>query len=402
MNLDREERHRRRYDAHQMQELATRFEGPSKRSQLLAEWKKRRFDNWNKCFANLPSGRMHRLIPEETVLESEYGLTIDYSEAIASGHFSMVHAGSLQSGQLASVEVAVKVARKSDLARGLVISDMDRQMSLLLHLQHPHLARVWQVFEVRSADRLLIVSQRARLGPLDQVVRRQGHVRENPLARKWSRDLLHAIDFLHNLGIAHRRIDPSHVLLFSPNHAAKLSAPDCLAEVTQVGKNSGSVRSEYSAPETVFGTLFDAISADVWSFGCTIFFMLTTRTPFRETTSLDSMKRQLNDKTWKKDPDLSPEAADFLSCILHGAVSKRATTTELLQTPWLQALLSRGSSSSTSTPSSSATSRSSETLAQTDAAAATQSPGGSAQQQESANNLPPSASLADALIHSLK
>ena len=215
-------------------------------------------------------------------------------------------------------------------------------MSILLQLNHPHLLRVYNVFEVRNGDKILIIMQRAKMGSLETVVRQNGSVAEIPLAKKWTRDLVYAVDYLHNLGIAHRRICPASVMIQSPNHAAKLSMPVALAEVRSDNKNSGIVRNEYGSPETIFGTVFDAFPADVWSIGCTAYFMLTTRVPFRDHTRMEGMKQQLRDQSWRQDSGLSSQAADFLANMLRGTVAKRMTTAELIATPWLNSLSSFG------------------------------------------------------------
>ena len=342
LNLDRAERQRRNHDIDQFDQLSAFYvqhaaEGTDTRPLLLQEWKKRRLENWQMAFASLPAE--HSPPVDLSELESKRGLRFEGTHTIASGLFSNVLAG-IRTDRVhkQSVDVAVKVLRKRDFGRQFAIQNMERQMSILLRLTNANLVRVLDVIDVSHTHQFMIVMQRAQMGSLESVVRTVGRVREQPLGRKWTRDILFATDYLHNIGLAHRRIHPMHVLLHSPNHAAKLAAPDAFAEVRADAKNTGSVRNEFAAPEVNFGTVYDALPADIWSLGCTVFFMLTTRVPFKDHTILTRVRQQLDDKNWKQDPDLSPDAIDFLSNLLHGSTDKRHTTTELLFHPWLVAL----------------------------------------------------------------
>ena len=299
INLDKAEKSRRRAEMEDFDALVRQFENGS-RSLVLKEWRKRRMENWSKAFASMPSTPAHQIISDESVLTKEKGIRMETRKPIASGLFSTIYPARMQTSgkSTTSIDAAVKIMRKAEFASQFAIQNSDRQIRILKRLNHPHLIRVYEVFEVRNTDRILIFMQRAKMGSLESLVQKEGCVRESPLAKKWTRDLVYAVDYLHNLGIAHRRICPAHVLIQSPNHAAKLSIPDAFAEV-RPDKNTGCLKTEYGAPETIFGTLFDAFPADVWSIGCTAYFMLTTRVPFQDHTRLDRMKQQLNAKVRK-------------------------------------------------------------------------------------------------------
>lgn len=339
LHLDRIEKIRRHREIDDFDDLVAQNDPVKGRSNILIQWKKRRMDNWHKAFGRMPAAPAHQVIADESVLAKEKGIRIETGRPIATGIFSIIYAARMQTSgkSTKTIDAAVKVLRKSEFARQFQIQNSDRQIRILMRLNHPHLIRVYEVFEIRNSDKILIFMQRAKMGSLEAVVRKEGTVRETPLAKKWTRDLIYAVDYLHNLGIAHRRICPGHVLLMSPNHAAKLSMPDALAEVQSV-KNTGTLKSEYGSPETIFGTMFDAFPADIWSIGCTAYFMMTTHAPFKDHTRLERIKQQLNDKTWRQDSELSSDAADFLANMLHGTVDKRMTTVELLTTPWILSL----------------------------------------------------------------
>lgn len=346
VNLDRVEKSRRNHEMADFDDLVNKYTGdPNGRTKILIEWKNRRIRNYNKAFGVLPAVPAHSILADESLLSKDKGLKME-SKPFTSGRFSHLYAAKIVSGKKTMDNVVVKVIKKSDFIQQFYITNIDRQLRILLMLSHPHLVRLFDVYEIRGKDKILMLMQRAKMGSLDHLVRKEGAVRETPLAKKWTRDVIYATDYLHNLGIAHRRICPSHVLIQSPNHAAKLMAPDAFAEVRSE-KNTGSFRSEFGSPETIFGTMFDAFPADIWSIGCTAYFMLTTKVPFQDHTNLERMKQQLNEKSWKNHPDLSGEAADFLINLLHGTVDKRSTTAELLASPWVMSLAKAKATAST-------------------------------------------------------
>lgn len=167
-------------------------------------------------------------------------------------------------------------------------------------------------------------------------------------AKKWSRDVITAVGFLHHLSVAHRRIDPHHVLLHSSNSSAKIIFRDTVQEIgdylngpTIVRSRSGGRKDVYRSPETNFGTSFDPFSLDIWGFGFTVYFMLITRAPFEDWNNRDSMKEHLDSKRWTycgvidKYLKLSHDAKTFLSFTIHGATDKCLSAAEIFALPWL-------------------------------------------------------------------
>ena len=105
---------------------------------------------------------------------------------------------------------------------------------------------------------------------------------------KWAQSIYNGMDFLGGMGISHRSIQPKHVMLKSnecDQVEAKLSGfrdaviywdPASSDIIDQPCKPVAKrVYNAFQAPE-VFGEegeFYDPAVADVWSFGCTLFFL---------------------------------------------------------------------------------------------------------------------------------
>ena len=346
-DLDVLERHRIQWEMEHLKSvLDVNGNHAEARAKLRTQVMQERANNWWRAFTAINSQRGHEVVQWEEIIESNRKYKIDRTRQLGTGLFSEVYAAkSLESG----ADVAVKVIDIRGHSNLFKIRNMPRQIKLLEKLSHPLIVRLLKVYEVKNTQKLLLFMQPSNLGSLELYVRSTGQPVSEERAKKWARDVITAIGFLHHLGIAHRRIDPHHVLLHSPDAPAKIMFPDALQEIGDYHVNQPNIvrcrsagrKEVYRAPEANFGSSFDPFPVDIWGYGCTVYYMLITRAPFEKWNNRDLMKEQLDSKRWTfcgiidRYPKLSEGAKTFLTFIIHGATDKRPSAAEILALSWL-------------------------------------------------------------------
>ncbi|XP_062527943.1 testis-specific serine/threonine-protein kinase 1-like [Bombyx mori] len=195
--------------------------------------------------------------------------------------------------------LACKVIDTSTAPRDFVKKFLPREIEMLIKLSHPHLVHTHSIFQRRY--KYFIFMRYMERGDLLEFVLQRGAVQEDQ-ARIWTRQLALAIQYMHELEIAHRDIKCENVLL-TANQNVKLS--DFGFARMCVDKKLNEIRSEtfcgslsYTAPEILQGTPYLPKPTDVWSLGIVVYVMLNRAMPFEDKHIKQLHQAQIN-KNWK-------------------------------------------------------------------------------------------------------
>jgi serine/threonine protein kinase len=189
--------------------------------------------------------------------------------------------------------VAIKLLRYDKSIDANAVTRFHREILAFGKLDHPNIVRATDAGQFRGAQFLVMDLIDGR--NLHDLIQMRG-----PLAvaevchiiRQAALGLQHA----HEQGLVHRDIKPSN-LMVTPDGTVKILdlglamvAPSGLkleggdndpsAELTAVGVIVGTV--DYMAPEQLNGREHVEARSDVYSLGCTMFFLLTAQSPFRD------------------------------------------------------------------------------------------------------------------------
>jgi hypothetical protein len=189
-------------------------------------------------------------------------------------------------------EEAMKVllpdfASEADLAARFMA-----EIRTLAGLEHPNIAQLRTAFQFER--QFVMIMEYVEGTTLDKLSTQQQVTLDQIL--EYSMQALSALSYAHSRGVTHRDIKPPNIMI-TDHGIVKLmdfgiakSANDM--QLTRPGTTMGSVY--YMSPEQVRGGTVDARS-DIYSFGVTLYEMLTGRKPFQAETSYSVLNAQLNE-----------------------------------------------------------------------------------------------------------
>ena len=179
-----------------------------------------------------------------------------------------------------------------------------------------------------------------RGGPLDHLIREKGRL-ESRLAASYAVQAARGLQFAHQHGMVHRDIKPANLLVTEdgiikvadlglvkiPDHGDADSEFDAAVDLvsgTKVTLQGTAVGTPaYMAPEQSVDAAGVDGRADIYSLGCTMFFMLAGRPPF-EGTVVSDVKEQHATAQPPKLTEINHRVPDELQQIVSRAMAKHA------------------------------------------------------------------------------
>lgn len=220
--------------------------------------------------------------------------------------------------------VAVKILSR-DQSDSETVRRFRNEAQSAARLDHPHIARVYYVGEDKGWN--FIVFEFIEGVNLREIVERNG-----PLsiaeALDYTLQVAEALDHAAARDVVHRDIKPSNVLVADDGRVklvdmglARLHQVESGSEdLTQSGVTLGTF--DYISPEQARDPRSADVRSDIYSLGCTLYFILVGRAPFPDGTALQKLIRHNSDEP----PDVRlfrPDTPDEVVAILTRALAKK-------------------------------------------------------------------------------
>lgn len=254
-----------------------------------------------------------------------------FGKTLGAGTYGIVREADGPTGK-----VAVKIILKKNVkGNEQMVYD---ELEMLQRMKHPHIVKFVDWFE--SRDKYYIVTQLATGGELFDRICEQGRFTEKD-ASQTIRQVLEAVDYLHDNNVVHRDLKPENLLYLTsaPNSDLVLAdfgiakMLDSKDEVlTTMAGSFG-----YAAPEVMLKKGHGK-PVDMWSLGFITYTLLCGYSPFRSENLQDLIEECSNarvifhERYWK---DVSDDAKDFIGCLLQPDADDRSTSKQALRHSWL-------------------------------------------------------------------
>ncbi|KAJ5176749.1 uncharacterized protein N7482_002626 [Penicillium canariense] len=234
---------------------------------------------------------------------------------------------------------AITTTRKNRLKENIVREKMTmhrRESLLLAELSHPNIITTQKV--IQSSNTIYMFTELVTCGDLFSFLRYKGGQLEDTTAAMIIRQILLALEYLHDRDIVHRDVKPDNVLMTSLEIGGRVVLTDfgCARLVNQSVQRMTSVVGtlEYCAPElhpTNKNGYTKAV--DMWSLGCVTAVLLIGNTPFDDPCRSTS-KDLMNLESEMRKLEISSRPKDFIRRLLVRDETQRMDVKHALRHSW--------------------------------------------------------------------
>ncbi|KAF2290190.1 hypothetical protein GH714_003987 [Hevea brasiliensis] len=254
----------------------------------------------------------------------------ELGKLLGRGSFAKVYAArSLTDNKL----VAIKIIDKTRTVDAAMEPRIICEISAMRRLQHhPNILKIHEVMATRT--KIYLVMDLALGGELFSKVLHRGKLKESK-ARRYFQQLVSALHFCHQNGVAHRDVKPQNLLL---DENGNLKVSDFGLSALAKAQNGDVLQTAcgtpaFTAPEVMARRGYDGAKADAWSCGVILFFLLSAQLPFDD-TNLASMYKKIHRREYQIPSSISKPAKSIITQLLDPNPTTRMSIVGLMNHSW--------------------------------------------------------------------
>ena len=270
-------------------------------------------------------------------------------QRLDSGAYAVVYKGKhIAKGTIVAIKVITIPQEWEEKRKKAVTTDIKHELYILAKIRHPYIIMMISHFMVSEEHResLHIVMQLAEGGTLAKLSEKRGPFDEDS-CRVWFAQMLSAMVYMHGLGLAHRDLKLSNILLDKDNDI--LISDFGLSRLVWRKSRDGILESTtfcgtppYMSPELLQYSRakqgYNAQKADVWALGVILFKLFYHEYPFPKKLhkALIKMKERKVNKCNGMRHKPSDDLIDIIFEIFNPDPYKRPNLNELTSHNWVK------------------------------------------------------------------
>jgi len=261
---------------------------------------------------------------------------------------------------------AVKIILKSNLkpevtgkAENNNCSQLEMDLALLKKIDHQNIVKVYEVINDPKEDKLYFITELVgkgistsqsysanQLRGLLEEVKEENEVstertrlRSIPdeKARTYFRDLLSAIDYLHNTAnVIHGNLKLENLLISSMD-TLKISdyyITHLIQNPNNTVQNNHHTES-FLPPESWLESCLEDKSVDIWGIGSLLYYFLYGKCPFTANSAFELRSKMLESEVEIPNLEYDPRIVKLIKACLQKDPNKRITLREIMRNPWV-------------------------------------------------------------------
>ena len=208
---------------------------------------------------------------------------------------------------------------------------MIREVKLMRLLDHPHIVKVYDVFE--TEEDVVVVMEYVSGGELFDFIVAHGKLKTDE-ARKFFRQILSAIDYCHKNSITHRDLKPENLLMDESDNIkiTDFGFSNFYREDSLLDTFCGSPC--YMPPEMVQGIKYVGPKVDVWGLGIILYSLITGQLPFTG-EDIKELYQNISKARFRCPHYVDEDTRGIISQMLVADFEERASVAHLTSSAWV-------------------------------------------------------------------